>query len=234
MDLYDWRSSGLISICIAIKNRIQNLTDYVIPSVNAMDGKDVIELSVYDLGSKDFLEIEGRIRETWKGALVLGYEEHAFSRSYGLNKAAEQAKQDRIFLCDADITLPKTFVADFRRLVEPNQVWFPICFGLGEGKPKIVDDANGFWIDSGYGMMGVYRSDFFRVGAYDTRFKWWGAEDEEIWKRFVYNKFLIRRGRYIGMFHNWHVQDNTDNWHSGRNTFYCNTYPETELYKKGK
>jgi len=224
----------MISICVVNKNRTNNLINYVISSMNEVYGKENIELSLFDFGSTDIDNFNKTIKSKWSGKLVLSIEEKPFHKTYGLNKVAEQVTSDKLFFCDADMTLPKTFVEDFEARVKPGQAWFPVCFSLYENKPKIITKENGWWRVAGFGMAGVYKKDFFNVGAHNIKFRWWGGEDEELYKRLLKKGFKIVRDQYSGLFHNWHPQDNNDDWHANRNIFYYNNYKDTKLYKRRK
>jgi len=158
-------------------------------------------LSVYDCGSKNIQTT----KDYWKGEYILQTEKKQFSRAYSFNKAVEGTNCDNIFLCDADMTLPKDFIEQFSENVAQNTIWFPICYSLHENKPrKINGEENGWWRDCGYGMVGCKRNDYWILGGLNESFKEWGGEDNAFYDAVEKMKMRRVRKNSIGLFHNWH------------------------------
>ncbi len=198
-----------VSICTGLYNRSEHYLNTLLESINRATNKEFIELSVYDCGSNDIDNLETEIRKRWTGKLIFHSEKIAFTRSYAFNKAVEQSNGTRIFLCDADMSIPSTFVSHCHQYIQTDVVWFPICYFLYRDKQPEIKHGNGEWAQyASHGMMGSMRNDFFRVGKLNEKFTTWGGEDNDLWKRFHENNFIVIRNREYGLFHHWHETHN--------------------------
>lgn len=159
-----------ISLCIGIKNRSHNLLNYVIPSLNACEHKDLIELSVFDCGSNDVKDLKSEIEKLWTGKLLYQCVEQKFARSISFNAAVKQSTKDLILICDADMSLPKDIVIKVNRYATQNSAWFPHVWYTNE-------DGTGRYYTESTGMMASRKSDFIKTGEYDESIKEWGKED---------------------------------------------------------
>jgi len=193
-----------ICVCVPLKNRTPNVLEGVIASLNKCYFKNRIILSIFDCGSTDVDDLESTIRESWKGELVFNSEERDFSKTYSLNKAIDQAPIDRIFCCDADMTLPKDLVVKYDTCVGKGVVWFPIYFSLYKNKPQKILKSHGWWRTEGFGLMGVLKPDMKIIGGFDEKFSTWGNEDTEIAQRSIDRGMRFIRYNCWGLYHNWH------------------------------
>jgi hypothetical protein len=191
-----------IGICVGHKNRSEALLGHLIESMNECIYKDRLRLSVFDCGTEG--DILGEIQEHWKGSLEFRQKVEPFTRTHSLNEAVEQCPSDFIFLCDADMTLPRDFPEQFHENVGRGKVWFPICYSMRKGKHRSLDPRDGWWRDSGMGMAGFYKPDFEQVGAMNIEFRKWGDEDYDLHERCVEAGYEIVREKCVGLFHNWH------------------------------
>jgi len=191
-----------ISICIGIANRTQMLLHHVLPSLLAIEKNENIELSIYDMGSEDYILLEEEIRKNWKGKLIFTHVEEKFTRSKAFNQAVNQSTGDVIFICDADMSFPSDLVSQIQQLVRKNIVWYPIYYANGP------DDKHktGKWLWwSAKGMLACLKSDFEKVGKLNETYTNWGFEDEDLWKRFHQNKFVVIRQKLKGLIHHYHL-----------------------------
>lgn len=159
-----------VSLCIGIKNRSHNLLNHVLPSLNAIEHKDLIELSIYDCGSNDVSNLRHEIESIWKGKLIYQSSEQKFARSMAFNAAVHQSTQNLILICDADMSLPKDILAKVNRYVNENSAWFPHVWYTNQ-------DGSGRFYTESTGMMAARKSDFLKTGGYDESIKEWGKED---------------------------------------------------------
>jgi len=196
----------MITICVGIRNRTDNLLKYLIESMNQCEKKDQIGLSVFDCHSNDVPNLEEIIEEAWNGHLTYTNSNDKFTRSSAINGAVNQSPSERIFLCDADMSLPKDFVDQHNLHVTIHQVWFPICFSLNQGAKKEIKKENGFWRHQGHGMVGIMRSKYFFLGSLSEKFKKWGGEDNDFFTR-CRRKLKVVRENCQGLYHNWHSLD---------------------------
>jgi predicted glycosyltransferase involved in capsule biosynthesis len=196
----------MIAICIGIFNRTSQLLEYLISSMNACDDHDQLVLSIYDCKTSDVKDLEGAIRQMWNNTLTFKSENTEFSRSHAFNQAVRQSNSNKIFVCDADMTLPIDFVAQYNKHVASNTVWFPICYSLFRNKRREIANGNGWWRGEGHGMVGILKENFELLGGYKLNFDKWGGEDDDFFIR-AHRHFKVIRNKCWGLFHNWHPPD---------------------------
>lgn len=197
----------MITICVGIKNRTVNLIQCLLVSMNECEQKESLALSIFDCNTDDVENLEKEIRKCWGGELIFKSEAIEFTRTYTLNKAVEAAATEKIFVCDADMTLPVNFIKQYNENVNGNTVWFPVCFSLYAFMPKEIKvNETGWWRHSGRGMMGLLKNNFIKIGQYNLDYKEWGREDDDFFARTKKANFKIVRDQCKGLFHNWHEQ----------------------------
>ena len=203
-----------VSICTGLYNRSDNYIEQLVKSITMASSNELIELSVFDCGSSDTTNLEEKIRQHWSGKLVFRSEATPFARSYAFNKAVDQASSTIVFVCDADLWLPRNIVTLCNQFTGLKRAWYPIYFFLYRGKPAIVAEQNGEWEQyASRGMFACLKADFEKVGRLDERYKVWGEEDVELWGRFHQHHFTVIRNRQRGMYHHWHQTFNTKFMH---------------------
>ncbi|MFN9583004.1 MAG: glycosyltransferase family 2 protein [Bacteroidota bacterium] len=194
-----------LSICTGIYNRSSNYLNRLLNSLEHAEYKHLIELSVFDCCSDDISDLEAEIRKRWKGKLVFTREPVKFARSYTFNKAVDQASHELIFICDADLSLPKNIVNLCNQYTGKNTVWYPIYFFLYKDKPAILNRENGEWEQYGSrGMLACTKNAFSDAGRLNEAYTVWGGEDTDLWERFHRRHYIIIRNRVKGLFHHWH------------------------------
>lgn len=196
-----------ITICTGIKDRTDYFFKCVIASLNECKQVNRIGLSMFDAGSKDYGRLVAILKERWHGELIINREDVPFARAYTFNKAVKQAKTDKVFLCDADMILPRNFVELYDAYVDTRSVWFPICFSLKKGRPAIIAEENGYWRKPGHGMVGIHKDVYLKLGGLDEKFKTYGEEDGNFFSRVVKAGYNIHRTNCRGLFHEWHESD---------------------------
>jgi hypothetical protein len=196
----------MISICVGIRNRSHNLIDFVITSMNECDWRDQLELSVFDCHSDDIEDLNKLIIHSWKGKLIYTKSDIKFTRSISFNNAIKQSTNDKIFRCDADMSLPKDFVGQYESNVSEDKVWFPVCFSLKENARRKISSDFGNWRWTGQGMVGIYKNNFIELGCLDEKYAKWGKEDNEFFDR-CKKKYTIINKPCDGLFHNWHSDE---------------------------
>ncbi|RYD75905.1 MAG: hypothetical protein EOP53_15705 [Sphingobacteriales bacterium] len=144
------------------------------------------------------------LEEKWLGKLVFVSEEKPFTRSSSFNRAIDQAKNELIFACDADLDLPENLVEQVNRFVTKKTVWFPVFFNLFEGKTASISMKNGEWFPVSRGMFASTKTQFNKIGKFNEIFVRWGGEDDDLWMRFFKYGFLPIRTRCKGLFHHYH------------------------------
>ena len=193
-----------VAICIGIRNRSKQLLSIFLPSLNKCVNRNIIALSIVDCHSDDIPNLKVEIEKIWKGTLYYTKSEKPFTRSSSTNDAVKQCKEEKVFLCDADMQLPANFMQLVTDRIKSNMTWFPICFSLLVNRPAVINKSNGRWRKLGFGMCGVWKSKFLKMGGYNETFKSWGGEDTHFYKS---STGTIIRTNCEGLFHHWHPDD---------------------------
>ncbi|MFN4083859.1 MAG: glycosyltransferase family 2 protein [Bacteroidia bacterium] len=194
-----------ISICVGIYNRSDLFLKYFIPSLAKASKQHLIELSVLDCGSNDIEDLENEIKKLYKGKLIYKTIKQPFSRAFAFNIAVKQSTNSKIFICDADFSIPENIVDLVNRFTQFGCIWFPIVFYLYKNKPPEYAKKNGEWmLWGGKGILACNKHHFFKVGMLDEKYKQWGFEDEDLWLRFHKQKFVVIRTRCKKLLHHWH------------------------------
>lgn len=141
----------------------------------------------------------------------------SFSKSECLQTGAENSPENGLlFFIDVDILFNKESLHRIRmNTIENRQVYFPIVFNQFSDNIKVnnpkkieifeISQENGMWRDVGFGMVGVYKSDWRKVGGFDVSLVGWGKEDVDFYDRFIRKANLsIFRSVDPGLVHVYH------------------------------
>lgn len=195
-----------ITVCVGLKNRTYSLVKNLITSMNECDDKHLLELSVCDCNTTDVLDLHKIIRKYWLGKLRFKQSDRVFSRAFSMNRAVENSTNKYVFICDADMSLPKDFILQYNKNVDKNKVWFPVCYSLLKDEKLVIAESNGWWRHNGFGMVGIYKKYFIKCGMINEEFVSWGGEDNDLYNR-IPERNRVRSICY-GLYHNWHCSPN--------------------------
>jgi glycosyltransferase involved in cell wall biosynthesis len=195
-----------IAVCVGLKNRTYSLINNLITSMNKCDDKHLLELSVCDCNTTDVLDLYKIIRRHWLGKLKFKQSSKAFSRAFSMNRAVENSTKKYVFICDADMSLPKDFILQYNKNVEKNKVWFPVCYSLLKNEKLVISESNGWWRYNGFGMVGIYKKYYIKCGGINEKFVSWGGEDNDLYNRIPERNRV--RSNCFGLYHNWHCSPN--------------------------
>ncbi|KAL1454365.1 hypothetical protein WDU94_010634 [Cyamophila willieti] len=121
-----------------------------------------------------------------------------FSRAKALQIGASQVRppNDLLFFVDVDILFTSAALQRIREhTLRMRQVYFPIVFSQYD--PALVysretapdhfqiSEEAGYWRTFGYGIAGCYKTDFDKVGGFDSSISGWGKEDVDLFDKFV-------------------------------------------------
>ncbi|XP_067950760.1 uncharacterized protein [Watersipora subatra] len=193
--------------------------DRLLDLVNNQTNRQHVTFVIVDMGKDDekydYAERKASVDIKY---LYLG---GPFSRSIGLKRgfdyakqiASERGQEDAIgFSIDTSIIIPNNFSDIIRSHVRCGvSSYAPVCY-----KHK---DPGGYWVITGYGMIGACFDDYDAIGGWDTRWGYrWGAEDVDIMNRMLKRLQLTVRTE----------EDNFEHLHTGSSR---STY---KLYYKNK
>lgn len=186
-----------ITVCVGVSNRSRHLLDHLIDSMNRANNKSLLNLSVYDCGSDDVVNLAGAIQEKWKGKLFYNRQEQPFARSLAFNSAVRQSDTPVVLICDADMSLPADIVVRASKFISRRTAWFPVVWYTNA-------DGSGRYYTESTGMLCTFKDDFFRVGAYDERIREWGKEDWLLFFEYYKHDIACIRTRERYFVHHYH------------------------------
>ncbi|XP_042872107.1 chondroitin sulfate N-acetylgalactosaminyltransferase 1-like [Penaeus japonicus] len=224
-----------INIIMPLKGRPDNLQIFIQNLANIMSTDDRLSvgLTVVYFRDEGHQECHRILQEAEKSIANLKtefiLEEGPFSRGRGLQVGVEKTtlRAEVVFFCDVDVLFTKEFLTRCQATpVEGYQVFIPMVFSLYNPEftyplhkhripPPLhqleVSDNNGYWRVWGHGMVCIYKSDFFKIGGFDTTRAGWGGEDLALVKKTVKaGKYKIIRSLEPGLFHRYHAKECND------------------------
>lgn len=118
-----------------------------------------------------------------------------------------------IFLMDLHILAPETIISLVRKhTIRGKMVFNPVLFRLSHcGSPASwTKPSRGFWETFGYGILGIYKSDWDRIGGMSSmkHSRGWGGEDWELLDRILSAGLEIERLRVRNFYHFYHSKKN--------------------------
>lgn len=187
--------------------------------------KEATHLVLVVYGEKDLREIEEKVetyRKTYSEAeisIVKGI--GTFSRAKALDQGMRSLENgDLAFFCDVDMTMERPFLDRCRRnTVEGRMVYYPEVFKLYNPKfvplnNRKISRKHGHWVNYGYGMLCIYKSDYVSIGGLNTDMLGWGGEDVDFFEKVLKSKLEVLQSPDTGLIHRWHpnvcAQDTTN------------------------
>ena len=198
-------------------------------------------------GDKDISQIEEKVniyKQKFKDSeisIIKG--QGSFSRANALHQGMSALeKSDLAFLCDVDITIDPAFFNRCRRnTVEGKMVYYPEVFKLYnpkfahiEKKRTQISRKSGHWVNYGYGMLCIYKSDYDSVGGLNTKMMGWGGEDVDFFEKVLKTKLEILQSPDIGLIHRWHPNVCSQNTTTQSNREPCINSRAESLGSKGE
>lgn len=182
--------------------------------------KQRAELVLCVYGEKDVKEvwkIVDRYRERYTSMRVKILEgKKSFSRSRALELGfSSLSTHDLAFVCDVDMTISQSFLDRCRsNTVEGKRVYYPEFFKLynmeyvywNRTKPEHIHmiREHGHWAYYSFGMLCIYKSDYVKVGGFNTNIVGWGGEDIVFFNKVVRQRLAVMRSPDIALSHRWH------------------------------
>ena len=165
-------------------------------------------------------------------------DQQSFSRAKLLQIGSDSVdlkNESLLFFCDVDVLFNKNFLDMCRYNAARNErVFFPILYSFYNPSivknlantsesniysnededveaarvSLIINKETGFWRDTGFGMVCLYKEDFKKIGGFDeyTKQNYWGGEDLHLYRKFLKTKLSTFRAISPGLFHLYHAK----------------------------
>ncbi|XP_070566300.1 beta-1,4-N-acetylgalactosaminyltransferase 3-like [Ptychodera flava] len=170
-------------------------------------GDQYFRITIVDFGSVDVNMTSIVENSLLANRITVIHMSGYFVKTLGFQKAVGQIKNpaDIVFLCDLHLEIPTDMIDRIRKhVIKTKMVYAPVVAKLECG--KTTRNPTGVWDMNGYGLLGITKYDWDKIGGMNTKefVDKWGGEDWEFIDRIIQGGLQVVRHRVPYLYHYYH------------------------------